>query len=382
MKEHVPALDGVRGTAILGVLLYHFAAISYAGKGPVLALVGAGVNAGWAGVDLFFVLSGFLITGILLDTVGQPEYFRNFYIRRALRISPLYFGVLLVLLAATGLLHLRWNGTIPYLLLYVQNFIYARLIIAGDSPIHLMHTWSLAVEEQFYLLWPMVVLLARTRRRVRLILIVTIVACLALRCVALGGGTSRYTIDFWTPVRIDALAWGALMCVLLRELDARRMFRVASGLTVGGAAGVACVALLRGGFDFVDPVVETAGYTLLGALFSGLLVLIYQRRYWLDWVASAGVLRWLGRYSYGIYIFHALTLELLNGPRMWVTRTTHSAALGALTQIAIGFSVTCGMAFLSYTYYESHWLRMKNRLAGRSGRVLPDGPPARGAVTS
>src|ERR1700722_14258364 len=110
MKEHVPELDGVRGAAIAGVLLYHFATISYAGKGPVLALVGAGVNAGWVGVDLFFVLSGFLITGILLDAAGQPDYFRNFYIRRALRIFPLYFGVLLVLLAATGVLHLHWNG--------------------------------------------------------------------------------------------------------------------------------------------------------------------------------------------------------------------------------------------------------------------------------
>jgi peptidoglycan/LPS O-acetylase OafA/YrhL len=118
MKKHVPALDGLRGAAIIGVLLYHFAVVAYAGKGPMLAMLGAGVNACWVGVDLFFVLSGFLITGILLDTMGKSNYFRNFYIRRALRIFPLYLGVVSVLLAATGVLHLHWSGTIPYLLLY------------------------------------------------------------------------------------------------------------------------------------------------------------------------------------------------------------------------------------------------------------------------
>jgi len=365
MKKHVPALDGVRGAAIIAVLLYHFAAVSYAGKGRMLALVGMGINATWVGVDLFFVLSGFLITGILLDTAGDAQYFRKFYLRRALRIFPLYFGVIFVLLAATALLHLRWNGTIPYLLLYGQNFIFERLIIGGDTQIHLMHTWSLAVEEQFYLVWPMVVLLAGTRRRLRQILMVTIVACLSLRFIALGNGLSRYDVYFWTPFRIDTLAWGALMCVLLRELDRERMFRVARGLVVGGLAGVAWVSVLRGGFDFVDPLVQTVGYTALGALFAGLLVLVVQHRYALDRMASMPVLRWFGRYSYGIYIFHALTLEVVGSARMWVTAMTHSAALGAATQIVMGFSLSGGVAFLSYRYYESHWLRMKDRLAGR-----------------
>jgi peptidoglycan/LPS O-acetylase OafA/YrhL len=370
MKKHVPAFDGVRGAAIIGVLLYHFAVVSYSGKGAMLALVGVGVNASWVGVDLFFVLSGFLITGILLDTMGDEGYFRKFYIRRALRIFPLYYGVMLVLLAATRLMHLRWNGTLQYLLLYGQNYIFERLIIGGDSQVHLMHTWSLAVEEQFYLVWPMVVLLARTRRRLRLILMVTIFACLGLRCISLWAGVSRYTVYFWTPFRVDTLAWGALACVLLRELNADRMFREARLLAAGGVAGVLAIALLRGGFDFVDPVVQTAGYTLVGGLFAGLLLLVYQQRYGLDRVASLPVLRWFGRYSYGIYIFHALTLEMLSGPRVWATRVTHSAALGALVQIVIGFSVSCGTAFLSYRYFESYWLRMKDTLAQRPKLAL------------
>jgi peptidoglycan/LPS O-acetylase OafA/YrhL len=148
-REYIPAFDGLRAVAIIGVLLFH--------------LGGTTFSVGWTGVILFFVLSGYLITGILLDAKGSGGYFRNFYIRRALRIFPAYYLVLLLTAATIYIVAptspvfgpgaFEWN----YFIFYVQNYWLG--IQAYQTPLAgiLGHTWTLAIEEQFYLIWPAIV---------------------------------------------------------------------------------------------------------------------------------------------------------------------------------------------------------------------------------
>src|SRR6202795_1240617 len=165
---HYQALDGFRGLAILLVFAFHAFHSTHFSSLPARVLEWFG-SGGWMGVDLFFVLSGFLITGILTKSVGLPRYFRNFYIRRSLRIFPLYYGVLLLLLALTPLLHLEWHrGHLTYLV-YCQNIggVLNPIEIEYLQPsVNLSHLWSLAVEEQYYLLWPVTIWLLRDERKI------------------------------------------------------------------------------------------------------------------------------------------------------------------------------------------------------------------------
>ena len=176
---------------------------------------------GWAGVDLFFVLSGFLITGILLDTRDSKFYFRNFYARRILRIFPLFYGVLLVLLLATPILHLLWR---PGHILY---FFYLGNIAGHIDPslnfvlpaVNLTHTWSLAVEEQFYLVWPLVIWLVFDRRNLVRVCFGLIGFGFVLRAgllLAVPGASIEWCYGE-LPTHADGLLCGAILAVLIRS---------------------------------------------------------------------------------------------------------------------------------------------------------------------
>ncbi len=160
------ALDGLRGLAILMVFLFHYGGGLQSSR-PAVHLFGLLTQAGWLGVVLFFALSGFLITGSLWDTVAQGHRLRNFYARRALRILPIYS---LALLAAAGAALLS-GATLAQLkplaifAFFLQNLPHlAAAAIQNPSPLPLYHFWTLAVEEQFYLLWPLILLFAHSRR--------------------------------------------------------------------------------------------------------------------------------------------------------------------------------------------------------------------------
>lgn len=164
---HFAALDGLRGCAVLAVVLLHATSslqhpATIAG-GAIKKLF----SCGWIGVDLFFVLSGFLITGILVDAKGRPRYFRTFYWRRSLRILPLYYGLLVVLFViAPAVAGPAWRaGALPssgqaWYWLHLQNFVSLRNETAG----YLGNLWSLAIEEQFYLVWAPLILITDRRR--------------------------------------------------------------------------------------------------------------------------------------------------------------------------------------------------------------------------
>ena len=366
-SRHVPALDGLRGLAVFMVVACHFSFFNHEGRGKLVYAVTTAWGGLWVGVDLFFVLSGFLITGILLQTLQRPDYFRGFYIRRSLRIFPLYYLVLFLLLMLTPLLHIRWNGSGPYLLVYLQNYIdFARLSFhTPHFPINLTHFWSLAVEEQFYLVWPLVVWKLRESKTLFYVLISVVIICPIVRMLLVQRGFSPLRLYLWTPFRIDALCWGALAAYCVRNFTARRVELAGAIALFAGIAAVLLIAIKRHGFDEYDGMVAGFGYTSLGLLFSGVLVRLLRMKSWSASFFSVSPLRTLGKYSYGIYVYHWLLAPLFVWTGLICARATGSKGVGILVPLLMAFVVTVPLAMLSYRFYERPWLNLKDRWAPR-----------------
>ena len=296
-RQHYPALDGLRGVAILLVVFLHnFGFMNY-------------FFFGWLGVDLFFVLSGFLITEILLRTVGKPGFLKNFYARRMLRIFPLFYLTLvicLLLLPSIKSLNLQANyytGNQLWLWTYLQNWLYVFKEPYGDKL--LLHTWSLAVEEQFYLLWPLLILIIRRPKHLLWVMMSILILV----------GIARYIIwsykvedlaysSLYTFTRIDGLCIGS-MVALLQKINPGFLKRNTVFI-------VLLMAAINFGFYFINnrqgftlPYLAFVGYTTFAVLFG---ILIYEAvtgeskiiRFLLD----NRPLKFFGRISYGLYVYH------------------------------------------------------------------------------
>lgn len=377
---HLPALDGLRGVAVLLVLVYHSTHVS--AEGPLLKAFNLLRSGLWCGVDLFFVLSGFLITRILLATRDRPRYFKSFYARRTLRIFPLYYGILIMLFALLPLAAWSMGGPFEkvtssdfyqrlaesqlWLWTYTQNFLQSQGLsqLPGFG-----HFWSLAIEEQFYLVWPAVVLLlgrgTQGPRRVGLFCLVIAAACLSGRIYLLQSGSEPWAIFHWTFTRCDTLAWGALAAVIAS--DAGRLSSIQSRLPV--VMGIAAALLLlcgvqAGGFEKLQPLVQSAGYTLFAILFASIVLRASSpdaQSSSLTWTP----LRTLGRYSYAMYVFHWPLCRLVQAllERAGLSpQTGEYAILGSrLLQLALVLISSFVLALLSWHLWEKHWLRLKKR---------------------
>ncbi len=362
---YVAALDGLRAIAILAVV-FHNTVETVAGSGDRLThylLVLAGP--GWIGVQLFFVLSGFLIAGELLDNRTARNYLQAFYARRALRILPLYYLTLVLVLIAALLV-----GAAPEvhdltaegwrLWLFLNNY--------GRAPSGFEHFWSLAVEMQFYALVPWVV--SRTRApQLLAVCICMAVAVFLLRTLCAWMGVSEWTIYFGTVFRLDALALGAAGACLVRiESTAAILPRHCTAAVAVASLMLLCGALLTHSYDFSTLACETYGYTLLAIACALVVVAVgvppaagEQRRLrWGQWL-SVPPLRVIGRYSFGIYVFHNLLSKLVGVP---LVRHLLPAPIsgGAVTAyVAAVFVVSLVLAALSYELFESAFLRLKPR---------------------
>ena len=312
-SRQIPALDGIRGVAIFWVVLHNATGIPLAPSSRWLHLFPLLASRGWIGVQLFFALSGFLITAGLLDSQRTPHYFRDFYAKRALRILPLYYAVLFALLVI-----LPRFVTLPYsrehealLWLFIGNY-------TPSLPYGFGHFWSLAVEEQFYLVWPLVVWRLAPRRLLTVCLWIA-VGALLLRCVLAACGADYWTLYANTACRMDALALGgAGACVLripaLRERARKRQAVIAAATLLVFLAGIPLTHV----YDNSHLAGETLGYSLL-ALSSAAFVMWVAL---LEGRAPFGVgrllnwppLRSCGKYSYGMYVFHNLLHNLLGSP--------------------------------------------------------------------
>jgi peptidoglycan/LPS O-acetylase OafA/YrhL len=366
----MPVLDGIRGLAILMVLIFHFI-----GDTSPISTIGRAIvkmaSYGSYGVELFFVLSGFLITGILYDARKKPHFFRNFYMRRVLRIFPLYYGVLFVIFVIAPLVPLLQGNALDYLTerqawawLYAVNLYIAKQGAWSFS--YLQHFWSLAVEEHFYLFWPYVVFVLAHRPRTLVAVCLTI--ALGAMLARLAGslyGLNWWTIYVLTPFRLDGLALGAFLAMTMRQPGGleRLVHALPRVLLVAGSLlALTFFWTLVVSQQRFEPLLQVRAALIL-ILLACLLVwaLIAPERSATSRFFHSRTMAFLGTYSYGLYVYHHLISYYLATHRTEFALAralgSHDAAIAVQATLGIGVSVA--LAYLSYEFYEKRFLRMK-----------------------
>lgn len=385
-----PGLDGVRGLAILLVMGVHFVGDATPhNRGEWLAVKLGGY--GLVGVDLFFVLSGFLITGLLLDSKPYPGYYRNFYARRFLRIFPLYYMVLAALF-----LILPRLMTIPpaleaaraqqgWLWSYLANF---RIAAASDwSLTYVSHFWSLAIEEHFYLVWPLVVYLVR-RETLERLCVAVIVAGLALRVALVLSGVSELSVSVLTPCRVDTLCTGALLAAYgRRDGGAEALLARAVPFALGLAAIIVPLATFGAITRLWIPVIHQVRTTLNALFFAALTLisLLPAERNAIARLFQGRVLRVFGKYSYGLYVYHGIIayrmLELRAEDRFGAMFGGHSR--GMIVQAVFGVALSLLVSVASYELFEKRFLSLKRYFeTARPAPVTVAAVPAPAAVVA
>jgi peptidoglycan/LPS O-acetylase OafA/YrhL len=371
VEPRILELDGLRGLAIFLVLLCHYVyAWPHGAPHSWSSRIATLTEQGQTGVDLFFVLSGFLIGGILLNSRSSPRYYNTFYLRRFYRIIPLFYGwVLLVWLASpTAPLHFENHigdlraGAIPYWMYFtfIQNFV---LFYTPAQAIWLGSLWSLAVEEQFYLISPFLVKNLSKASLVKLLVAVVAFAAVLRFVLSTCFGASGIGASYlWTPSRADGLALGVLAAVAWADPGSRRwLHENLSKIYVLLSGCAACVLVLL--FWLVKPhsyVQATVGRPVYGFFYASLLLIaLVDKRSKL-----AGILRWralreLGRVSYCVYIIHWAVDWMVFRIAWHATPRFDSVSAIGLTVVA--FASTLAIAELSWHYFEHPLIRRGHR---------------------
>jgi peptidoglycan/LPS O-acetylase OafA/YrhL len=344
MQRRIPQLDAVRGVAILVVMMHN---ISF--KYSVFHSQQLFRN-GWMGVDLFFVLSGLLITGILLDTKQSEGYFKNFYVRRCLRIWPLYYSLIFFMFVVVRFLNrsefhnvVRTSSPWWAFPLFLQNFL---LPVSTDAAGPLGVTWSLAIEEQFYLIWPLIVQFCSANQLRRI--------CIAVMCVSpvLRYYLSLRHINLYVNVfcRLDGLMAGALIALLVRSdnFDPSKLLKQAWVLLMIAAP----LAFVTEAFDARWIVFS---FTALASA-SFVYVSWFSEQKWLQSVMTNRVLIYTGTISYGLYLLHKIPFGMVQAAHL--DRRPY-------LPLPIIFVASFALAALSWNLLEKPFLNLKRYFASR-----------------
>jgi peptidoglycan/LPS O-acetylase OafA/YrhL len=360
-KFHIPSLDGLRGVAVLLVFLFHF------GRLPGVAFRW---NVGWVGVQLFFVLSGYLITRILIEQKKNPlgSYLKIFYWRRSLRIFPLYFGYLLALTILFIIFHQPddFKSIAGYLFSYSFNF--SILTIGLHINRLFTHLWSLCVEEQFYIIWPFVVYFFSNNQLKRLSVLLIFAIPLfrwwiyASLKPTISDSEILGTSIYWFSIsNFDAFAIGGAVHFLKSKfigLKSLAWVRIAMVFCIVG--GGLNYWISKGGLSITSLGFEIHairnyefiwGYSLLNLLFAAILWHLVQHG---SALLSTRPLVFIGKISYGIYVFHFPILGI-------VSRGLSTSNLPDVVTLVISSTATVIIAWLSFHFFESKFLRLKER---------------------
>lgn len=361
----MPELDSLRGVAIIGVIFLHGFYWQYSKLhfGKMAGLFLNLTQPGWLGVNLFFVLSGFLITGILLDSAHRDDYYKRFYIRRSLRILPAYYTLLFLL----GILRQARIGYLGLALVYMANVTEFFGVTQAYGPL-----WSLAVEEHFYLLWPTII--HRLSRRGVAAAALAVCAAVPLfrgASFSLGHKTGLGTYTWFVA---DGLASGALIAVYLRTTVTRSQVRrtcvilMLTGVLLGIAGGPFGIAtrdrLLGAAFQ----------YTIINIIFSGILLssLVVGTASWGKAINNS-ILGFFGYISYGLYLIHLLVFRLYDAicqsfvPSL-EPRNFHFELV--VLRFTVAASAAVAIAYVSRVHFEQWFLEFKDRFEVACGEDL------------
>ncbi len=365
-------LDGLRGIAILLVMIYHMTLL------VPRTVVDSGwvhiANVGWCGVDLFFVLSGFLISNILLDAKKQDHYLRHFWMRRALRIFPLYYAIVVFSLVILPLIDhpkssnfSRIQGDEIWYWTFLSNY---SIAYAGEFRHGILDiSWSLAIEEQFYLLWPLLILVTNGRQFAKLCVGMFLVSILA-RIALMTMGANSIATYVVTPARMEGLAFGGLAAVVIRGLDMELLRGLAIKVMRVSVVLLVIVFLYFDGLDWALKEVQLMSLPLFALMFTSILVvtLTSNEHSLVLKILNNRMLMAFGKYSYAMYLFHlplrALVRDEFYGPTNFIT-IAGSKLPGQMLFYLIGIGITFLAAWLSWHTYEKHFLRLKRSFGVR-----------------
>jgi peptidoglycan/LPS O-acetylase OafA/YrhL len=365
-ERHYPALDGLRGIAALMIVWYHFLVFSPV-HGKALSFLSEVSGFGWAGVDLFFALSGFLITGILADSRAKKHYIRTFYARRVLRIFPLYYGFLVIVFFILPIFTTAAN--VPnslriFFWTYTGNLFF--VFNGRETPDIVGHLWTLAIEEQFYLVWPLVIFFASSIERLRIGLLWAFVLVSVLRCVLFFAGVDFTVLYRTTLTHCDALILGGYLALSVRSSKPGSLRGLRPNMLA--AFIIIALALFLTNYDGINLEFSAPPIVMFGreVLMFGLLAIIFvwlihaathQTSSRISQLFSSPVLRWFGKYSYALYILHLpIAILLFRSDISWLTS---QAKLAQLELFSIYFGCSILSAFLSWHLYEKHFLKFK-----------------------
>ena len=364
-------LDGIRGIAILLAVMYHVWQ-----DVPALTQLDRAIEAAtsffWTGVDLFFVLSGFFITRILYNTRESPDYFRSFYARRMLRTWPLYYFALALVLGIPALFsHSLVESSPWWFVFHGSNYLtafysYPRRVV--------VHFWSLAIEEQFYLVWPLIRFL-KSRERMMTLCAALIVFAIALRAVLIyflhADSRLIYALTF---TRLDSLAAGGLLglWLVVPGDPARRRLFLASLAAI-------CIAVLTMGLTFEGGAIkywsafsQTLNYTAVAGVCACLIgwSRTSQPDAWLNRGLCWRPLPFLGKYSYSIYMFHIWFDAVGRGTKMHPATNPAWRLWGSTLPMIAYFltilAVVCIWALITWNLIERRFLALKDRFGYRA----------------
>ena len=357
--KHLPALDGIRGAAVLLVVILHFGGGAQSGH-LVLRSIGLFIQLGWSGVTLFFILSGFLITGILWDSRSVPRWWRSFYLHRTRRIFPLYFATLFVVFLTALFAHkaIFCLSRLWVYAFFLQNIplFFSRLENVG-SPLWLSHFWSLAVEEQFYLIWPFLLTRMKTIRQAQHLCTVVFLLSVLFRAAIWRFSAQPMAYNGFLFARAGELAAGGYLAMCFRDRQWERLQSMAPLLAILSLAGLIATCAMTGTFRVDNGPGMNLGLPCATALYASLLVLslgngVVHRFACMPW------LRWFGGISYGLYVFHQLlnpvytSLSFAIAPHL---RHNSSYAL----KFVIGIAISILLAWLSLRYFETPFRKGK-----------------------
>ena len=339
-RPYFPQLDGFRAFAVGLVLLAHSAVeFTHVRWFELFDRYGS------LGVKLFFVLSGYLITNILLDTKDQPRFFVNFFSRRGLRIYPLYYAVLAVV-AFSGIVHSHGVHWWVYIL-YLSNLFYGH----ATQPAPLGPTWSLAVEEQFYLVWPFVVWALSRRNVVRLSISLIVLVSIARFVVPLPPHNTLF--------QLDALSAGALLACRADWLA--RWRRIAMGF----------VFLLPLGVVSTTAWIDNLSQTVQMVASASLLILLLNGVEPVTAVFRNAFLQYVGRISYGIYLLHSFIFGAFLSTHIARNVIKSGSAWKAILCLCVEYILVLGLATASFYLLERPFLRMKRFFSSGEEAAAP-----------